>query len=123
VQGPATRGGGGIDVRRAAMLERAAGVRIAGRGEFGMPFERDRSREVMVAEALGPLPGALLTITNMENGQSSTQVIPESERTIELPAGNYLVSAMRDNLSSEQQQVSLPSGEARTVELTITQGR
>ncbi len=117
------RGGGGIDVRRAAGLERAAGVRIAGRGEFAMPFDRERGREFMVAEALGPLPGAQVTITNMENGQSSTQIIPESERTIELPAGNYLVSATRDNLSSDQQQVSLPSGEARTVELTITQGR
>lgn len=87
-----------------------------------MPFDREIAREIMISEALGPLPGAQVTITNMENGQSSTQVIPESERTMELPSGNYLVSAMLNGVSSDQQQVSLPSGEARTIELTITQG-
>jgi hypothetical protein len=68
------------------------------------------------------LPGAEVSIVNMDTGQTNSQFMREAERTIELPAGRYLISATRDGVNSGQQQVDLGSNEAKSVSLVIVMG-
>jgi hypothetical protein len=73
-----------------------------------------------VVEAVTPLPGAEVSITNMRSGQTITQVMRETERTIALPSGNYAVVATHDGVSSNREQVELAANEAKTVTLVIS---
>jgi hypothetical protein len=85
-----------------------AGARAKGMENFAL------AEAVMVQ-----LPGSEISIVNMDTGQANTQFMREAERTIELPAGRYLVSATRDGVNSGQQQVDLGSDEAKSVSLVI----
>ena len=95
-------------------------IERAGRGERSDRIA-DRLRDMgEVVEAVTPLPGAEVSITNMRSGQTITQVMRETERTIALPSGNYAVVATHDGVSSNREQVELAANEAKTVTLVIS---
>ena len=95
---------------------------FAGIGTLAAARARGFESAAVSEAVLVHLPGTEVSIVNMDTGQTSSQFMPEAERTIELPAGRYLVSATRDGVNSGQQQVDLGSNESKSVSLVIVIG-
>jgi hypothetical protein len=107
-----------LEARRARHIEAAGGGVARRGGGFADRFRAGAGAEV--SDAIRALPGAEVSITNMQSGQTNSLHMREAERTFDLPAGSYLVFATHDGVSSSREQVELGSNESRTVTLTIT---